>query len=94
MIGETEYLAPKISVKLVDNVEEVVLHKTNTETMYTDSIVTENKNTAKYFLKVNSSILVYNVRHIIADGSEFGFGGEIEYQLINYHHGALLVSIN
>ncbi len=74
----TEYLAPKISVKLVDNVEDAVLHINKYGTMHTDSIVTENKNTAKYFLKkVNSSIAIHNASTQFADGSEFGFGGEI-----------------
>ena len=45
----TEYLAPKISVKLVNNVEDAVLHINKYGTMHTDSIVTENKKRQKYF---------------------------------------------
>ena len=75
---KTEYLAPKISVKLVNNVEEAVSHINKYGTMHTDSIVTENKNTAKFFLtKTNSSIAIHNASTQFADGSEFGFGGEI-----------------
>ena len=46
--------------------------------MHTDSIITKNKKTAKYFLKnVKSSIAMHNTSTQFADGVEFGFGGEI-----------------
>ena len=46
--------------------------------MHTDSIITENKKIAEYFLnQINSSIAMHNVSTQFADGGEFGFGGEI-----------------
>ena len=46
--------------------------------MHTDSIITNNNKTAKYFLEsVNSSIVMHNASTQFADGGEFGFGGEI-----------------
>ena len=46
--------------------------------MHTDSIITENKKTAMYFLKnVKSSIAMHNTSTQFADGGEFGFGGEV-----------------
>ena len=46
--------------------------------MHTDSIITNNKATAKKFLiKVNSSIAMHNTSTQFADGGEFGFGGEV-----------------
>ena len=46
--------------------------------MHTDSIITNNTKTAEVFLNnVNSAITMHNVSTQFADGSEFGFGGEI-----------------
>ena len=55
----TEYLSPKVSVKAVNSVSEAVNHINKYGTMHTDSIITNNPRTAKYFLEgVNSSIAV------------------------------------
>jgi len=75
---KTEYLDKVISIKTVKNVEEAVNHILKYGTMHTDSIITNNPRTAKYFLKgVNSSIAMHNASTQFADGGEFGFGGEI-----------------
>ena len=75
---KTEYLKPKISIKSVNGVEDAVSHILKYGTMHTDSIITENKKTAKFFLhNVNSSIALHNASTQFADGGEFGFGGEI-----------------
>ena len=74
----TEYLASIVSVKVVKNSEEAINHINKYGTMHTDSIITNNKKTAKYFLKnVKSSIAMHNTSTQFADGGEFGFGGEV-----------------
>ncbi len=74
----TEYLRPKLSIKSVNGVKEAVSHILKYGTMHTDSIVTKNKKTAKFFLdQINSSIAIHNASTQFADGGEFGFGGEI-----------------
>ena len=74
----TEYLNAKISIKTVNGVYEAKQHILKYGTMHTDSIITNNLETAQIFLKgVNSSIAMHNVSTQFADGSEFGFGGEI-----------------
>ena len=74
----TEYLASIVSVKVVKNSEEAIKHINKYGTMHTDSIITKNKRTAKYFLKnVKSSIAMHNTSTQFADGGEFGFGGEV-----------------
>ncbi len=74
----TEYLASIVSVKVVKNSEEAIKHINTYGTMHTDSIITKNKKTAKYFLKnVKSSIAMHNTSTQFADGGEFGFGGEV-----------------
>ena len=74
----TEYLSAKISVKSVRNVSEAVDHINKYGTMHTDSIITDNKKSAKKFLKeTKSSIAMHNTSTQFADGGEFGFGGEV-----------------
>ncbi len=75
---ETEYLAPTISVKVVNGVQEAIKHINKYGSNHTDSIVTKNKKTAKKFLSsINSSIAVHNASTQFADGGEFGFGAEV-----------------
>ena len=75
---KTEYLRAKISVKSVKGVHEAKDHVLKYGTMHTDSIITNNTKTAEVFLNnVNSAITMHNVSTQFADGSEFGFGGEI-----------------
>jgi len=75
---KTEYLSPKISVKIVNGVDDAIEHINKYGSSHTDSIVTKNKKTAKKFLKnVNSSIAIHNASTQFADGGEFGFGAEV-----------------
>jgi len=75
---KTEYLDTKISVKSVEGVQGAKSHILKYGTMHTDSIITNNNKTAEIFLNnVNSAIAMHNVSTQFADGSEFGFGGEI-----------------
>ena len=73
-----EYLLPIVSVKSVEDVKDAVNHINKYGTMHTDAIITQNKKTAKFFLKnVKSSIAILNSSTQFADGGEFGFGGEV-----------------
>ena len=73
-----EYLSPVVSVKTVKNLDQAIDHINKYGTMHTDSIITQNKKTAKRFLKeVKSSIAMHNTSTQFADGREFGFGGEV-----------------
>ena len=75
---KTEYLDSIISVKTVKNVKDGVNHILKYGTMHTDSIISNSKKNAVYFLNgVNSSIAMHNVSTQFADRGEFGFGGEI-----------------
>ena len=74
----TEHLSSKISVKLVNNIEDAIKHINKYGTMHTDAIITKNPKAAKYFIKkVKSSIAIHNSSTQFADGGEFGFGGEV-----------------
>tara|TARA_Y100000590_G_scaffold99921_1_gene113585 strand:- start:20788 stop:22044 length:1257 start_codon:yes stop_codon:yes gene_type:complete len=74
----TEYLSPTISVKTVNGVDDAINHINKYGSNHTDTIITNNKKTAKKFLSnVNSSIAVHNASTQFADGGEFGFGAEV-----------------
>ncbi len=73
-----EHLSAKISVKLVNNINDAINHINRYGTMHTDAIITNNKISAKFFLKnIKSSIAIHNSSTQYADGGEFGFGGEV-----------------
>ena len=73
-----EFLSAKISVRLVNNINEAINHINKYGTMHTDAIVTQSKLSAKYFIKnIKSSIAIHNSSTQFADGGEFGFGGEV-----------------
>ena len=73
-----EFLSAKISVKLVNNINEAINHINKYGTMHTDAIITKNRLSAKYFIKnIKSSIAMHNTSTQFADGGEFGFGGEV-----------------
>ena len=73
-----EYLSSVVSVKSVNNLNEAIAHINKYGTMHTDSIITDNKKSAKKFLKeTKSSIAMHNTSTQFADGGEFGFGGEV-----------------
>ena len=77
-IWSKEFLSAKISVKLVNDINEAINHINKYGTMHTDAIITKNKNNAKIFLNdVKSSIAIHNASTQFADGGEFGFGAEV-----------------
>ena len=75
---DTEYLAPVLSIRLVDNMQQAIDHINRHGSHHTDSIVTENYTRARQFLrKVDSSSVMINASTRFADGFEYGLGAEI-----------------
>ncbi len=73
-----EYLDYIISVKTVKNVDEAIEHINKYNTGHSESIITENKETAEKFLgRVDAACVYHNVSTRFTDGFEFGFGAEI-----------------
>ena len=74
----TEYLAPILSIKIVENIESAISHINTYGSGHTDSIVTETIKRANSFLaQVNSSSVLLNTSTRFADGFEYGLGAEI-----------------
>lgn len=75
---DTEYLAPILSIKIVANVDDAMLHIYQHSSAHTESIVTNNYDTARRFLQeVDSSSVLVNASTRFADGFEYGLGAEI-----------------
>jgi len=73
-----EYLDKIVSLKIVKNINEAILHINKYGSSHTESIITENDNVAQKFLnEINSAIVMHNASTQFADGGEFGFGGEV-----------------
>jgi glutamate-5-semialdehyde dehydrogenase len=74
----TEYLAPVISIAVVDGVEGAAAHIAAYGSAHTDAIVAEDPGAAEIFVDlVDSAIVLVNASTQFADGGEFGFGAEI-----------------
>lgn len=74
----TEYLDYKMSVKVVDSVEEAIEHIYKYSTGHSECIVTENMDAAEQFMnQVDSAAVYVNASTRFTDGGEFGFGAEI-----------------
>lgn len=73
-----EYLELKMSVKVVESIEEAVAHINTYGTHHSDAIMTENLAAAQYFTaRVDSAVVYVNASTRFTDGGMFGLGAEI-----------------
>lgn len=74
----TEYLAPVLSVRTVESIQEAMDHIKRYGSGHTDAIVTDNLDHARQFTRqVDSSSVMVNAATCFADGFEYGLGAEI-----------------
>jgi glutamate-5-semialdehyde dehydrogenase len=81
-----EYLAPVISVKVVDSFDEAIRHINRYGSHHTDAILTTNHPHAMRFLReVDSASVMVNASTRFADGFEYGLGAEIGISTDKFH---------
>lgn len=74
----TEYLAPILSVRVVEDMQQAMDHIDQYSSGHTEAIVTENITRARQFMsQVDSSSVIVNASTRFADGFEYGLGAEI-----------------
>ncbi|MDQ6957115.1 MAG: glutamate-5-semialdehyde dehydrogenase [Mariprofundaceae bacterium] len=74
----TEYLAPVLSIRVVDDVKQAIAHIEQYSSAHTETIVTEDYAVGQSFLReVDSSSVMWNASTRFADGFEYGLGAEI-----------------
>lgn len=77
-VWETEHLALEMGVRIVDSLDEAIAHIDRYSTHHTESIVTEDYESAQRFLaEVDSAVVMVNASTRFTDGGEFGFGAEV-----------------
>nr|WP_314433225.1 glutamate-5-semialdehyde dehydrogenase [uncultured Brevundimonas sp.] len=82
----TEYLAPILSVRVVDDLDAAAAHIARYGSGHTEAIITTDAGAAERFAsKVDSAIVLINASTQFADGGEFGFGGEIGISTARLH---------
>lgn len=74
----TEFLAPIIAIKTVENLTEAIAEINLHGTQHTEAIITDDRVAAeKFFIAIDSAIVMHNTSTQFADGGEFGMGAEI-----------------
>jgi glutamate-5-semialdehyde dehydrogenase len=83
---DAEYLAPILSIRVVEDLDAAMDHIARHGSMHTDSIVTENYTKARRFLReVDASSVMVNASTRFADGFEYGLGAEIGISTDKFH---------
>jgi glutamate-5-semialdehyde dehydrogenase len=74
----TEFLDLKLSIKVVDTLDEAIAHVNDTGTGHSEAIVTRDLAAAQRFTtEVDAAAVLVNASTRFVDGGEFGFGAEI-----------------
>jgi glutamate-5-semialdehyde dehydrogenase len=81
-----EYLAPIISIKVVEGLDEAIAHINQYSSHHTDAILTRDHMHAQRFLReVDSASVMVNTSTRFADGFEYGLGAEIGISTDKFH---------
>lgn len=74
----TEYLAPILSIRIVEGIDEAISHINTFGSNHTEAIITaDHANAMRFLREVDSSSVLINASTRFADGFEFGLGAEI-----------------
>jgi glutamate-5-semialdehyde dehydrogenase len=73
-----EYLRLCMAIAVVTSVDDAIVHLNRYSTKHSDSIITNNEESARKFLReVDSAAVYWNASTRFTDGGEFGFGAEM-----------------
>jgi len=73
-----EFLSLKLSIKVVDNMEEALEHIASHSSKHSEAIISENSGNIETFLnEVDAAVVYVNASTAFTDGGEFGLGAEI-----------------
>lgn len=74
----TEWMDYKMSLKVVNSIDDALAHIARYGSGHSECIITENEDTAAYFQKIVDAACVYvNAPTSFTDGAQFGMGAEI-----------------
>ena len=83
---KTEYLDYKLSIKIVENLQEAIDHINTFSSGHTESIITKNKDNAELFMNlVDSANVLWNCSTRFSDGFRYGFGAEVGISTSKLH---------
>lgn len=75
---DTEYLALKIGIRIVDSLDEAIEHINRHSTGHTESIIAEDYSAVEEFTsRIDSAVVMVNASTRFTDGGVFGFGAEL-----------------
>jgi len=83
---DTEWLSLTLGIKIVDTVQDAILHIREHSTAHSDGILTQNiKNADLFVMAVNSAAVYVNASTRFSDGSQFGLGAEVAVSTQKLH---------
>jgi glutamate-5-semialdehyde dehydrogenase len=83
---DTEWLSLALGVKVVDGIDDALMHVSQHSTGHSDGILTENEENAKRFTaEVDSAAVYVNASTRFTDGSQFGLGAEVAISTQRLH---------
>jgi len=83
---DQEWLSLRLGLKVVDSLDEAIMHIREHSTQHSDSILTQNMDNANRFLdEVDSAAVYVNASTRFTDGSALGLGAEVAISTQKLH---------
>ena len=83
---DTEWLSLVLGVKVVDGIDDALMHISQHSTGHSDGILTENEENANRFTaEVDSAAVYVNASTRFTDGTQFGLGAEVAISTQRLH---------